>query len=316
MSIKNIVLATASVLTFTLAVEAGTPPTVMFLPDKTWCTQNKFVTVSERNGKKRYNENYEEAFIKNSDLKNVVTQLNALLGDNGIKALDFMAQSEADDEEEAELEMYEGEEGDEVGMTAYEQALNKLRPDIIIKVGWDLNKVGFNQTASYRLEAIDSYTSKAIASVTAETPSAKTTVPVAALIKNAANEHMPLFISRMQEHFDDLQKNGREITLLCQVSGGSDVNMNTFFGDKKLSEIISDYVHNNTVNHAYNVRGTGRNRIQFNQVRIPFTDASGKRLQAGEFADGLQKHLMSYGITSENGTKGLGGGRLLDIKGQ
>lgn len=286
------------------------------MPDKTWCNANNYVERSERNGKTRITEKYDEAFL-NSDLKNVVVQLNGLMKDNGLPVKDYGATSEIDDEEEMEEEAYndDTQSGGTMDMTNYEALMNKLRPDIIIKIGWDVNKVGFNYTMSYRLEAIDSYSGKSIAQVTAETPTMKTTVPVAAALKNAATEHMGAFIGRLQEHFDDLQTNGREITVACRIgNNGSGINFNSEYDGKELSTIISDWMNDNTVNHVYSTRNSSRNRISFEQVRIPFKDSAGRVMQAKEFVDQLKRYLRSnYNLKSENTTKGLGAGRLYDI---
>lgn len=316
MKLSKIVLSTAVAAVSVLTLNAGAPPTVMFMPDKTWCNANNYVERSERNGKTRITEKYDEAFL-NSDLKNVVVQLNGLMKDNGIPVKDYGATSEIDDEEEMEEEAYndDTQSGGTMDMTNYEALMNKLRPDIIIKIGWDVNKVGFNYTMSYRLEAIDSYSGKSIAQVTAETPTMKTTVPVAAALKNAATEHMGAFIGRLQEHFDDLQTNGREITVACRIgNNGSGINFNSEYDGKELSTIISDWMNDNTVNHVYSTRNSSRNRISFEQVRIPFKDSAGRVMQAKEFVDQLKRYLRSnYNLKSENTTKGLGAGRLYDI---
>lgn len=247
----------------------------------------------------------------------MVVQLNGLMKDNGLPVKDYGATSEIDDEEEMEEEAYndDTQSGGTMDMTNYEALMNKLRPDIIIKIGWDVNKVGFNYTMSYRLEAIDSYSGKSIAQVTAETPTMKTTVPVAAALKNAATEHMGAFIGRLQEHFDDLQTNGREITVACRIgNNGSGINFNSEYDGKELSTIISDWMNDNTVNHVYSTRNSSRNRISFEQVRIPFKDSAGRVMQAKEFVDQLKRYLRSnYNLKSENTTKGLGAGRLYDI---
>lgn len=315
MEVKKLILSMCLSVMGAGMMMAGAPPTIMFLPDKTWCQKNGFILATEHNGKTRYNEKYDEAFMQNSDLKNVVVQLNGLMKDNGLPVKDYGTTSELDDEKEAEEELYEGDGGEEMEMTPYEAAMNKLRPDIIIKIGWDVNKVGFNYSMSYRLEALDSYSGKSIAQVTAETPTLKTTVPMAAALKNAATEHMPMFIARLQEHFDDLQENGREITLACRIGGnGSGENFNTEYGDKELSTIITDWMNDNTVNHVYSTRGASRNRMSFEQVRIPFKDSNGRVMQAKEFVDQLKRYLKStYGISGENTTKGLGSGRLYNI---
>lgn len=316
MKLSKIVLSTAVAAVSVLTLNAGAPPTVMFMPDKTWCNANNYVERSERNGKTRITEKYDEAFL-NSDLKNVVVQLNGLMKDNGLPVKDYGATSEIDDEEEMEEEAYndDTQSGGTMDMTNYEALMNKLRPDIIIKIGWDVNKVGFNYTMSYRLEAIDSYSGKSIAQVTAETPTLKTTVPVAAALKNAATEHMGAFIGRLQEHFDDLQTNGREITVACRIgNNGSGINFNSEYDGKELSTIISDWMNDNTVNHVYSTRNSSRNRISFEQVRIPFKDSAGRVMQAKEFVDQLKRYLRSnYNLKSENTTKGLGAGRLYDI---
>lgn len=311
MKLKSLIPAVALLLA-SAAAQAGAPPTIMFLPDKTWCAKEGFVTKSERNGKTRTSENYDEAFTNNSDLKNVVTQLNALLKDNGIPPKTYTEASEIDDEEEAEEELFDGaESGEELQMTAYEQALQKLRPDIIIKLGWDDNKVGFNRTVSYRLEAIDSYSGKSIAAITAETPTVKTTVPLAACIKNAATEHMSNFIGKLQEHFDDIQQNGREITVRVRLLPSAGATMASEYGGKELSTIIHEWLDDNTVNHTFSERGTTRTTASYEQVRIPLKDSNGRVFQARQFVDQLKRHIASAtGLRAENTTKGLGSGRL------
>lgn len=312
MTIKRIFSAVALCAMMLASAHAGEPPTVMFLPDKTWCNTNNYVTKSERNGKERVSENYDAAFL-NEDLKNVVVALNDLLSMNGLKPKSYLEASEIDDDEEAEEELFEGaESGSELEGSAYEDALNKLKPDIIIKLGWTDNKVGFNRTVSYRLEAVDSYSGKSIAAVTAETPTVKTTIPIAAVLKNAATENMSDFSYKLRNHFDDIMANGREITLTLRIIGnGSDVNFNTEYDGKELNEIVHDWLNDNTVNHSFSQRNATRNRLQYEQIRIPLRDPKGAPFDAHGFVKGLQKHLSSnYGIRAENTTKGLGSGRL------
>ena len=98
MTLKKFLLSATAAIAATLTLNAGAPPTVMFLPDKTWCNANNYVERSERNGKTRVTEKYDEAFL-NSDLKNVVVQLNGLMKDNGLPAKDYGTTSELDDEE-------------------------------------------------------------------------------------------------------------------------------------------------------------------------------------------------------------------------
>ncbi len=309
MKLKNLILTAATSIFTALSLQAA-PPTVMFLPDKTWCNAHNYGTTSERNGKQRFTEDYDRAFL-DSDLKNVVVQLNSLISEYGLPPKDYGSTTEIDDAEDAEEQLFEGAEtGAELSGTPYEQALSKLNPDIIIYIGWDVNKIGFNYTLSYRLEAKDSYTGKSVAAVTGETPTLKSTISYGAALKNAATEHMSNFANKMQNHFDDIQENGREITLNCRILGSSDVNFNTEFGGQELHDIIQKWVSDNTVNHNFSVRNSTRNRLQFEQVRIPLKDRTGGPYQAKNFVSGLQNYLKGFGIRAENTTKGLGSGRL------
>jgi hypothetical protein len=312
MKTLKLLIVIALILLGVTTMSAGAPPTVMILPDKTWCNEMDYVVRSERNGKTRVTEDYDKAFL-NSDLKNVVVSLNDLMKENGLPAKDYGASSEIDDDEEAEEEMFEGaESGAGLAEDSYDAVLNKLKPDIIIKLGWNVNKVGFNYSVSYRLEALDSYTGKSIAAVTAETATVKTTVALAACIKSAAKDHMDNFVSKLQSHFDDLQENGREVTVSLRIiDNGSGTNFNTEFGGMELNEIIHKWMDDNTVNHAFSERNATRNRLQYEQVRIPFKDSHGTSMQARQFVAQLQKYLKSnFGIIAENTTKGLGAGRL------
>lgn len=316
MQLKKVLLSMA--LTVSTLVFAGSPPTIMFLPDKQWCNENGYVIRSERNGKTRVTENYDEAFL-NADLKNVITTLNGLIqaGDdlnNKIEPKTYGESSELDDEEEAEEELFEGD-GFDLKMTPYEAALQKLRPDIIIKLGWNVNKSGFNYMCDYRLEAIDSYSGKSIAVVTATTPQVKAVVPLSACLKNAATEHMSNFKSKLLEHFDGVQENGREITLRIGITSGSDATMDTDYNGEELSQIIHNWLHDNTVNHAFSERGVSKNKASYEQIRIPLKDSQGKVYQAKQFVDDLKKHIKSKtGLRAENATKGLGSGRLYIVQ--
>lgn len=313
---KYLIAAVVAVISV-MTANAGAPPTVMFLPDKAWCNANGYVTRSEHNGKTRITENYDEAFL-NTDLKNVLVQLNAMMKDNNLPVKEYGATTEIDDEEEMEEEAYndDTQSGGDMATTTYEELLSKLRPDIIVKVGWDVHKVGFDFTIDYRLEDLDSYSGKSIAQVTGATAPMKVgKASYAQVIKNSATELMDGFCSRLEDHFADIQENGREITVACRIGdNGSGVNFNSEFDGKELSTIISDWMNDNSVNHAYSTRSSTRNRINFEQVRIPFKDSRGRVMQAKEFVDGLKRYLKSnYNLKSENTTKGLGTGRLYDI---
>ena len=316
MKLNKLAFVLAIVIMSAFGMSAGEPPTVMFLPDITWCNANNYVTTSERNGKTKVSENYETAFFDEA-LKDVVTQLNTLMGDNGIKPKTYRETAEADDEEEAEEDAYDNddEDGGNEQLSDYELMMQKLRPDIIIKLGWTKAVKGLSFDGTWRLEAIDSYSNKSIAGVTGNIPLTRGTdnVALARAFKAAATEKMAEFLPRLREHFDDIQENGREITLTLRIGKGSGVNFDSDFDGKLLPEIIDEWLGQNTVNHSFSLRSGTKSKMQFEQVRIPFKDGNNSN-NAQKFVLKLKKYLQNtYALKSKDRTKGQGTGRLYNI---
>lgn len=304
---------------FSMALAAGvaayaTPPTIMVLPDKVWCNAQGYVETINANGKQRIVEDYGRAFL-DSELKNVTTAINSLMQDRNFPLKDYAAQDESDDDDDMFDEAYSSAEtGSEVQGNAIDQLLQKTRPDILLRIGWDVNNVGFKYNISYRLEAVDAYSNKAVASVTGESAPTARTTPVAACLKQAAADHIDEFAAKLMAYFEDVQTNGREIRVLLRiVDNGDGLTFNQEYGGKELSQIIYDWMSDNTVNHQFNERTSSRNRLAYDQVRIPLRDANGRPMQARQFVAQLQRFLASspYSIVSENSSPTLGVGRLM-----
>lgn len=296
------------------AAMQAAPPTIMVLPDKVWCNSQGYVSQVNANGRNRVVEDFDKAFL-DSELKNVTTAINGLFQERGFPLKDFAAQSESDDDDDLFDEAFEGaQSGSEVQSNSIDQILQKTKPDIILRVGWDVNKVGFQYNLSYRLEAVDAYSNKAVASVTAETAPTARTTPVSACLKDAAANHMDDFASKLSEHFNDIQANGREIRLLIRIiDNGSGLTFNNEYGGKELGQVIYDWISDNTVNHQFNERTSTRNQLGYDQVRIPLKDTNGRPMQAKQFVAQLQRYLASapYSLSAENASPQLGIGRLM-----
>ena len=313
MKLNKLILTTGAVLLGAICLQAA-PPAVMVLPDAQWCIENGYYTVENKRGKESKVPDYEKAFKENRELVNVVPAINDLLAQNGLKAINYLAQTESEDEEDAVEEFYEGaESGASLETNSLDAILNKFKPDITLRLGWNVNQYGFDYNCSYRLSATDAYSNKEIATVTSETATTKRNVPLAATLKNAAQEQMSDFVGKMMEHKEDLENNGREIRIRVGIIGnGSGTNMNTEFNGKELSQIIYEWISDNTVNHQFQEASSTRNRLRYTGVRIPLKGSDGRPMQAKQFVGQLQKYLQSTcGIRSENVTSGLGAGRLM-----
>lgn len=305
-------LAMCATITFVaLEGSAGAPPSVMVLPDNTWAKSNGFMDEVAVGGRTRKVVRYADAFDGNSDLKNCVAELNSLLQSYNLPPKDFVAQANADDDEDAIEEMYTDKQGNTTQSTTFDDILNKAKPDLLLYIGWNKNGTTFNYSISYRLEAIDSYSNKSVATVTGESGVVASTQNIGAVLKNSANDHMAEFAAKLQSYFDNVQANGREIRMDCRIKDGAGVDFDSDFNGETLSTLIYNWLEDNTVNHSFQERTSTPNRLVYDQTRIPLKDARGRSMQARQFAENLAKYLRSTcGINVENRSSGLGRARI------
>lgn len=308
-TIAKLLMGTVAIISFQYVMAA--PPKLMIVPDKTWCIEKGYVIESERNGKKVLREDYDRAFV-DSDFNNVQLAIAQIMAERNFPVVNGQAQAETDDEDEMFDEAFEGAEtGSGVQTNAYDELLKRNKPDITLKIGWNVNNAGSIYSADYRIEAIDTYSNKSVAPIAGQTGEVRRTVPLSVALKQTAKGNMDDFCTKLQTYFDDIQTNGREIRCDIRIiDNGSGVTMNQEFEGLELSEIIYNWISDNSVNHQFNQRSSGRNMARYDQIRIPLKDANGRSMDASRWVKGLQEKLKSLGIVCENASTGLGAGRL------
>lgn len=309
---KIIAMAMGAILSAGAMTAYAEAPTLMLVPDKTWCNANGFVNEYNRGGKMRKVEDYERAFTESQELTQIKTGVNSIFAKRGFPLKDFGASSDADDDDEMLDEAAEGAEtGAGLQANANDVLIARAKPDILLKMGWIINKVGFDYSVSYRLEALDSYSGKSVAAVTGEGAPTKINVPLTVAIGQAMEAQMSDFCQQLNDHFADIQQNGREMRMNLRIyDNGAGLNFNQEFGGKELSAIVYDWMHENTQGHRFSERSASRNRLSYEQVRVPYRDERGAVQQARQFIAKLQRHLASLGIVAENATSRLGVGQL------
>lgn len=304
-------ILTGAFALFSLQTMFAAPPKLMIVPDKTWCVEKGYIIETERNGKVRQHEDYDKALV-DPDFKNVQMAIAQIMAERNFPVVSAEAQAESDDEDEMFDEAFEGaESGSGVQTNAYDELLKRAKPDITLKVGWNVNSAGSLYSADYRIDAVDTYSNKQVAPIAGQTGEVRRTVPLSVALKQTAKNNMDDFCTKLQTYFDDVQNNGREIRLDVRIiDNGAGTTMNQEFGGQELSEIIYNWVSDNTVNHQFSQRSSGRNMARYDQVRIPLKDSAGRPMDASRWVKGLQDKLKSLGITAENASTGLGAARI------
>jgi hypothetical protein len=184
---------------------------------------------------------------------------------------------------------------------------NRAKADIVIQIWWKVSKSEQGKVVSFVLEAFDAYTTKLIASSSGNgTPNTTDIVPV--LLQNAILANIDPFAAQLQSYFDDMFINGREVILTIKKWNSWDKNFETKIDGEEITDHITKWMDNNTVQGRYTTKDASENLINFEQVRIPLYDDKNKALDARDFGKKLQKFLKAapYNFEVKLMTRGLG----------
>ena len=305
---RNVFLLLFASMAF-LAFAQAKKPTIMVIPDDPWCTEHGYVQEFTNQGKTSMVTDYERAVRTDMDLVNAITKVGELMTERGMNLKDLqsiiqdMNQSNAEDEMTKSLTS-----GATLAETPYEKLLNRAKADIVIKLQWRINTSGPRASVTYTLKGIDSYTKKQIAAATGTGQPSSYSEP-AQLLEEACIEKMDAFVAQLQAHFEDLLENGREVSINVRMfDNGSGISFNDEYGDSELTDVIDDWMAENTVNHRYNLSDASDYVLRFEQVRIPLYRSNGRPMDTRSFVNQLKKYLANapYNLTSKSVLKGLG----------
>lgn len=289
-------------------------PTIMVIPSDSWCFQNGYTSSYDLQGTVVNISDYEKALHEDINLINVITKIGELMAERGFPLKDMVSSIRSINQHSAEDEMTTSSRtGSILFETPLDKLLNRAKADILVELSYIINRAGQKKSVTYTLRGIDAYTNKQIAA-TQGTGCQSFSAEVPILLEEAIIERMDNFISQLQGHFDDLQTNGREITLNIRMFDTGDGKMlDDLYGDNELSELIDDWVAANTVNHRYNLTDATESVMHFEQVRIPLYRSNGMPMDTRHFANELKKYLSNtpYKLKAKVLTKGLGHADLI-----
>lgn len=280
-------------------------PTLMIVPSDVWCNQNGYTTSYDNMGTPFIVPDYKKALQSNPDLLLAISKIGEMMAERGFPLKDLGSSLKNLETEAAEESVTAMDQG---GIA--ESPIDKLRKvakaDIWLQLTWSVNAMGPKKSLTFNLQGLDAYTDKQIAASSGTgDPSFSAELPV--LLEEAILSHIDQFNNQLQNYFDDLFANGREVSLECKRTNDSDVNFESEFDDNELTYIIEDWVSANTREGRFNTSDVSENRIKFEQVRIPLFLENGRALDTRTWARGLQKELRSkYNIKAKLTTKGLG----------
>lgn len=286
-------------------------PTLMILPSDNWCVQRYYTTKWDNQGLEVTIPDYTKAFQEDSELGAVISKVGELLSKRGYSLKDAEQELRALNQRQAENNVtLSKNNGYSLSESPLDILKRRAKADILIQIWWKINRTGADKSASFTLEAFDTYTSKRIGTSSGTCSASNEIVPV--LLENAVKKHIVEFDKQLQSYYKDIVTNGREIVFSVKKWDDWESDLETEFEGYSLLEIIEEWLHQNTLKGVFNTSDATENFATFEQVRIPLHNESGRSIDARTFISQLQRYLKSkYGIPSKVMTRGLGEANLI-----
>jgi hypothetical protein len=158
---------------------------------------------------------------------------------------------------------------------------------------------------SYTLNALDAYTNKVVATMTASNIKGESTTET---IQNDIKEQMPKFQQDITDYFSDILTRGRDITVRVVMEEGCVLSLSneSIEGDTYADWII-DYIKGHTVKGAYKLQRNTDNELYFVNCRIKLLNEDGTQYGVYDWTRDLQKNLRkNLGLKCKNKAQGLG----------
>ena len=281
-------------------------PSVMVIPSDAMLKRMNCLKEIKNQGTISYSRDYATSFIKSSELKFVIAEIEGQFSTKGFP-LENLEQTLKLINNNNAMDNMEG-----VARDLRAELMNTARPDYIVELDYELkqdpNSRNINKTLTYIIKCMDVYTNKSIASITRANigkESASNDVP--GLVKEDFASACGDLSKGITNHFKDLLANGIEITLRVAAMNESAVALDDDCGDDEIGEKIITFLKQNTVNSTYKMSKNTGTEMYFTNVRIKTQDEDGQSFTAYDFAKSLKKGLKKgCGLSVKNKTQSLG----------
>ena len=294
-------------------------PTIMVIPGDQTLQNFKCLTTQKANGRDYILRDYKNYLLKDDRAKRIISTIQNEFNAQNYPLSDFEQTLKQLDTQEA-LDMADGFEKD-----AKTMLLTVAQPDIILELTYDTSRdKGMSMTShnyshkgekniSFTLNALDAYTNKVVATMTASNIKGESTTEA---IQASIKESMPKFQEDITKYFSDILTRGRDITVRIAVEKGCPVNLSdeSIEGDT-YADWIMDYIKTNTVKGAYKLQRNTDKELYFVNCRIKLINEDGTQYGVYDWTRDLQKNLRkNLGLQCANKAQGLGE-VLISVKG-
>lgn len=285
-------------------------PQIMIVPgDQTLQNFKMLQKVTDDNGRTYILRDYQGYFLKDDRAKRIFSTIQN----------EFKTQNFPMNDLEQTLKQLNTQEAtdmaDDMKKDAKTLLLTTAQPDIIIEFNYassqGMSLVGHNydynseKNISYTLNALDAYTNKVVATITASNLKGSSTTET---IQADLKKQLKSFMGDIQIYFSDILTRGRDITVRVAVESGSNVSLSdiNIEGDT-YSDYIIDYIKTHTVKGAYKMQRNTDNELYFENCRIKCLNEDGTQYGVYDWTRDLARSMRrDLGVKVNNKAQGLG----------
>lgn len=299
----------------TVNVSQQQKPSMLVIPSDQLLQRFGKLTQKEALGKTIQIRDYNGYLLADQDSKFIISSIQSAFIDFGYPLNDLEQTLKSINDQE----MIDAVTG--IRKDAKTILLTSAKPDIILELDYNLqtdrSTRDYQKTLTYTIRAIDAFSNKVVATIqqTNFNDGKKNATP-ASLMQAAIEKDSKAFTQQINNHFNSVIENGREITLRVTIENGVNLTMSDecLDGDA-YSDFIIDWIKVNTLMGAYNMQRNTETEMYFSNVKIKTLNDNGTQYSAYDFARELSKALnKGCGIKSKNTTQGLGDATI-SIKG-
>jgi hypothetical protein len=302
--LKNLVFKIAFFVVFVVQVQAqeAQQPSIMVIPSDNLLLRLGCLTEENQQGKKVYIRDYQKAFVEDDRLKFIISAIDERFAARGFP-LEHLEQTLKQLQNETAADATENFDTD-----AKTRILKVARPDIILDLTYNFTEMGMTNKLTFIMEALDAYTLKSVASAQhagVQTTSRDVEKLMAEQVENNINNLQDL----MGQHFDDLRKNGREITLRIVIENQAvdDFRRDRCGDSLPYAMWVQKWVRANAVNGVQKRSMATAKELRFSSIRIPLFDEEGYPVSASDWSFKLTEALVEdCNIIAIDYTQGLG----------
>lgn len=280
-------------------------PTIMVIPSDQTLSRGGYLTYTTLNGEQFEVRDYNKFLVNESNSKQIISSIQDAFIQIDFPLSDF-EQTLKQIKNDSARDMADG-----IAKDAKTELLSVAHPDIILEIDYNSNGSSYSHdyssanNVSYTLRAIDAYTNKVVATISAEQLKGAS---ISSCITKSIGQKMKGFSGNIQKYFSNILTMGREVTVRINVAEASNINLNdeSIEGDTYADWII-DYIKTHTIKGAYTMQRNSEKELYFVNVRIALIQPDGTQYGVYDWTRDLSKNLRkNLGVKCTNRSQGLG----------